>query len=244
MLLDCGPGTIGALFRSGLALPKAPTLVVSHLHMDHVHGFGEWLAHLAFPYAVVPKVYGPAGTRTYVGLAAAATAKVTSVFGRPFGDPIDVPVMELDDRADVQLPAARVQSIVVPHAPEVVALAHRVTFGGRVVVYSGDTRAAPELMTPLADGGDILIHEAYSEAGLADWTRGADQSRIDAISAAFARSHTRVDTAAAIARESGVKRLVLTHLVPGEAPERLQSEAAAHFSGEIIIAADELSLTA
>ncbi len=179
-----------------------------------------------------------------MGLAAAATAKVTSVFGRPFGDPIDVPVMELDDGADVQLPAARVQSIIVPHAPEVVALAHRVTFGGRVVVYSGDTRAAPELMTPLADGGDILIHEAYSEAGLADWTRGADQSRIDAISAAFARSHTRVDAAAAIARESGIKRLVLTHLVPGEVPERLKAEAAAHFSGEIIIAADELSLTA
>lgn len=243
MLLDCGPGTIRALFRSGLALPKASTLLVSHLHMDHIHGFGEWLAHLVFPYAVIPAVYGPAGTREYVELAAAATAKVTSVFGSPFGEPIALPVTELEGGGDVQLAGARVRSIVVPHAPEVVALAHRVTFDGQTVVYSGDTRAEPGLMTPLADGADILIHEAYSEAGLTDWTRGAQQSRIDAIFAAFARTHTRVDVAAAIARESGAKRLVLTHLVPAEVPDRLKAEAAAYFSGEIVIAQDELSLT-
>lgn len=244
MLLDCGPGTIRALFRSGLALPKAPTLVVSHLHMDHVQGFGEWLAHLVFPYAVIPSVYGPPGTTAYVDAVAKATAQVTSVFGKPFGDPFEVPVLEVGDGADIELPAAKVRSIVVPHAPEVVALAHRVTFGGKTVVYSGDTRGAPDLMTPFAEGGDILIHEAYSEAGLTDWTRGADQSRIDAIFAAFGRTHTRVDVVAGIARESGVKRLVLTHLVPGEVPERLKAEAAAHFGGEIVIAADEVSLTA
>lgn len=243
LLLDCGPGTIQALFRSGIALPKAPTLVVSHLHMDHVHGFPEWLAHLAFPYAVVPTVYGPPGTRDYVDLAAQATAKVTSIFGRPFGDPIEVPVTELGDGSDLEVPGARVRSIVVPHAPEVVALSHRVTFAERTVVYSGDTRGAPELLTPFADGGDILIHEAYSEAGLADWTRGADKSRVDAISAAFARAHTRVDVAARIAQESGVNRLVLTHLVPGEVPDRLRAEAAAHFGGEVIIASDGLALS-
>ncbi len=243
MLLDCGPGTIRALFRSGLAVPKAPTLVVSHLHMDHIHGFGEWLAHLVFPYAVIPSVYGPSGTDAYIDAAAKATSQVTSVFGKRFGDPIAVPVVELAGGAEVDLPNGTVRSIVVPHAPEVVALAHRVSFGEATVVYSGDTSADPELMTPFADGGDILIHEAYSEAGLADWTRGADQSRIDAIFAAFARTHTRVDVAARIARESGVKRLALTHLVPGEVPERLKAEAAAYFPGEIIVAEDERSLT-
>ena len=59
LLLDCGPGTLPALFRTGLALPKSPVLVISHLHMDHVHGFPEWLAHLVFPLNVLPAVYGP-----------------------------------------------------------------------------------------------------------------------------------------------------------------------------------------
>lgn len=242
MLLDCGPGTIRALFRSGLALPKAPTLLVSHLHMDHIHGFGEWLAHLTFPYSVIPEVYGPEGTREYVRLAAAATAKVTSVFGKPFGAPIEVPVTELGDGAGLEMAGAQVRSIIVPHAPEVTALAHRVTFAGVTVAYSGDTRAVPELMTPLVDGADVLIHEAYSEAGLTDWTRGAAPDRVAGIFSAFERTHTRVDVAAQIAREAGVRRLVLTHLNPGEVPERLRAEAAAHFPGEVIVADDELQL--
>jgi ribonuclease BN (tRNA processing enzyme) len=242
MLLDCGPGTIGALFRTKLAFPKTQTLVVSHLHMDHIHGFGAWLSHLTFPYAILPTVYGPPGTRKYVDFVAQATAMVGSVFGRPFGDPMDVPVMELADGSDVQLAHARVQSIVVPHAPELVAMSHRVEFGGRTTVFSGDTRAEPELMTPLADGADVLIHEAYTEAGLTEWTRGAPQSRIDAIFAAYERTHSKVAVAARIAAEAGAKKLVLTHLCPGERPEVLTAEAAAHFSGEIVVADDGLSL--
>lgn len=244
MLLDCGPGTIGALFRSGLALPKAQLLVVSHLHMDHVHGFGDWLAHLVFPYQAVPRVYGPAGTRAYIDLAARATGMVTSIRGQKFGVPIDVPVVEISDGQETRTLECDFRSIVVPHAPEVVALAHRVKFGESTIVYSGDTNAVPELMVPLADGADVLIHEAYSETGVADWTRGREPAQAEAIAAAFSRSHTRIDVAANIAAEAGVKRLVLTHLIPGEVPERLKAEAAAHFKGEIVIAEDGLSLSA
>ena len=242
MLLDCGPGTIRALFRARLALPKAQILLVSHLHMDHILGFGEWLAHLVFPYQVVPRVYGPPGTAAYVDLVGKATGMTTSIRGQEFGVPLRVPVVELGDGAQLELPECRSRSIVVPHAPEVVALAHRVEFGGRTIVYSGDTQAAPELMVPLADAGDVLIHEAYSDAGLADWTRGIEQARADAIAATFARSHTRVDVAARIASEAGVKRLVLTHLCPGEKPDRLKAEARAHFNGEVVVAEDELAL--
>lgn len=242
MLLDCGPGTIRALFRARLALPKTQVLVVSHLHMDHVLGFGEWLAHLVFPYQVIPRVYGPPGTTAYINLVGQATGMTTSIRGQEFGVPLHVPVVELGDGTELELPACRTRSIVVPHAPEVVALAHRVEFGARTIVYSGDTRAVPELMVPLADGGDVLIHEAYSDAGLADWTHGVEQARADAIAAAFARTHTRVDVAVRIASEAGVKRLVLTHLCPGEKADRLQREAAAHFKGEIVVADDELTL--
>ncbi|MEO8538899.1 MAG: MBL fold metallo-hydrolase [bacterium] len=242
MLLDCGPGSIGAILRSGLALPKASLLVVSHLHMDHVLGFDDWLAHLVFPYRVIPRVVGPPGTRAFVELVGKSTGMVHSILGEKFGEPIQIPVTELADGEVSDHAEAKVRSIVVPHAPEVVAMAHRVEFGGATVVYSGDTCAVPDLMIALAEGADVLIHEAYSEAGLRDWTRGADSARVDAIFAAFARSHTRVDVAAKLAAEAGVKRLVLTHLCPGEDAERLRAEAAAHFSGEVVIAADGLTL--
>lgn len=242
LLLDCGPGTIGALFRSGLPLPAMEALLVSHLHMDHVLGFPELLAHLVFPFGVLPRVYGPPGTRAFVALAAKMTAMVTSIPGRPFGGPLDVPVLELADGQEVVTKEGRIRSIVVPHAPEVVAMAHRVQFGGRTIVYSGDTRADTELMTPLAGGADILIHEAYSEAGLEDWTAGSSPGRREAIFGAFERTHTRVDVAAKIAAGAGVKRLVLTHLCPGEVPERLAREATAHFGGEVIVAEDGMVL--
>lgn len=244
VLLDCGPGTIGALFRTGLALPRAPTLIVSHLHMDHVHGFGEWLGHLVFPYGITPTVFGPPGTRRYVETAAEATAMVTVRPGYRFGAPLNVSVTELEDGAEFPFGAGTARSVVVPHAPEVVAMAHRVELAGKTIVFSGDTRAEVGPMVQLADGADVLIHEAYSEAGLTDWTRGAEPSRVAAIFSAFERTHTRVEVAAKIAEDAGATRLVLTHLVPGEEPPRLAAEAAAIYGGEIVVAEDGLSLTA
>jgi ribonuclease BN (tRNA processing enzyme) len=243
LLLDCGPGTIGAITRSGMPLPAVQALLISHLHMDHVHGFPAWLAHLCFPFGVLPRVYGPEGTRNYVDLASRATAMVTSIPGRPFGGPLDVPSMELSNGQDVVTREATFRAIVVPHAPEVVALAYRVTMAGRTIVYSGDTRAELPLMVPLSEKADVLVHEAYSEAGLSDWTANDSPGRRDAIFGAFERTHTRVDFAAKIAAEAGVSRLVLTHLNPGEAPSRLAAEANAWFKGEVVVAEDGLTLT-
>ena len=242
LLLDCGPGTIGALFRSGLPLPAIEAVLFSHLHMDHVLGFPELLAHLVFPFGVLPRVYGPPGTPPFIDFAARTTAMVTSIPGRPFGGPLDVPVMELQDGQELVTKEGRIRGIVVPHAPEVVAMAHRVEFAGRTIVYSGDTRADPALMTPLAEGADVLIHEAYSEAGLEDWTAGSSPARREAIFGAFQRTHTRVDVAAKIAAEAGVKRLVLTHLCPGEVAGRLAREAAGYFSAEVVVAEDGMVL--
>ena len=244
LLLDCGPGTIGNIVRSALPLPLVQALLVSHLHMDHVHGFPEWLAHLCFPFGITPRVYGPEGTRAYVDLAAKATGLVTPIPGRGFGGPIDVPVLELSDGREVSIPEAQFRAIVVPHAPEVVALAYRVTMAGATVAYSGDTRADVSLMVPLAEGADVLIHEAYSDAGLDDWTRNDSPGKRDAILGAFERTHTRVDVAASIAKEAGVRRLVLTHMNPGEQPDRLAAEARAVFGGEVVVAEDGLVLTA
>lgn len=242
LLLDCGHGTLGTLLRTGFPTQNAATLIVSHLHVDHVHGFSEWLANLVRPGGVLPRVYGPPGTAEYVRSAAHTTSLVVSLPGSDWRDALDVPVVELRDKEQTHIEGASFRSITVPHAPEVVAMAHRVEFGGRGVAFSGDTKAVPELMVPLADGADVLIHEAFSEAGLADWTQNLDERRRQRVFTNFEPTHTRVETAAQVAREAGVKRLVLTHLNPGEQPERLAAEARAWFSGEVIVAEDGLAL--
>jgi ribonuclease BN (tRNA processing enzyme) len=243
LLLDCGPGTLQALFRTGLALPKSPYLVLSHLHMDHCHGFAEWLAHMVFPFGVLPAVFGPPGTEEYIRRASHLTSFVTAPPGVDVGSPIDVPVLELADQGDVSLSeGVHLRSSIVPHAPGIVAMAHRVEFGPRVIVYSGDTQAVPSTLVPLSDGADLLIHEAYSEAGLDDWLAGSDQARADRVRSAVRATHTPVADAARIAREAGVKRLALTHLCPGENPERLAREAAVVFPGEVLVADDGLTV--
>lgn len=243
LLLDCGPGTLQALFRTGLALPKSPYLVLSHLHMDHCHGFAEWLAHMVFPFGVLPAVYGPPGTQEYVRRAADLTSYVTAPPGVDVGTPMDVPVQELTDESYIGIaPGVSLRSEVVPHAPGIIAMAHRLELAGRTIVYSGDTQAVPSTLVPLSEGADLLIHEAYSEAGLDDWLAGQEQVRADRVRNAVRSTHTPVAEAARIAKEAGVGRLVLTHLCPGEKPDRLVRDAAAIYPGEVLVADDGLAL--
>jgi ribonuclease BN (tRNA processing enzyme) len=60
------------------------------------------------------------------------------------------------------------------------------------------------------------------------------------------RSHTKVEDAARLASEAGVKTLVLSHLVPSDDPLVSDADwlaaAKPHFSGEIVVARDLLEI--
>ena len=135
-----------------------------------------------------------------------------------------------------------VRSVEVPHAPYLECLARRFEAGGRSLVYTGDTTYAPEALVPLADGADVLVHEAYTESCL-----GADGGGPVGVGARGAVSrgagtHSTAESAGRIARDAGVGTLVLTHILSLEHDWELVEEARRAFDGTIVVASDGLSL--
>ena len=244
ILLDCGPGSLWRIIESGVSFRRINSVLISHLHMDHVQGFPELLAHMVFPNGAIPSVQGPAGTATYIARAANLTQLVSRLPGVPAYDtPLEVPVLEVADGDERELLGIAIRSVVVPHSPELVCLARRIEYQGRSLVFSGDTTPEPEIMVPLARGADILIHECYSAEGIEDWVEGMRPNVAHNIRAAFAATHSELTRVCAIAKEAGVRKLVLTHLNPGEKADRLLATAERLFPGETAIAEDGLGMS-
>ncbi|MFD4599214.1 MBL fold metallo-hydrolase [Streptomyces sp. NPDC058464] len=160
--------------------------------------------------------------------AAGASATNTAPVMRPFT------VMENDD--------VKVTAVLVPHGAVFPAYAYRFDTDHGSVVFSGDTALTPNIVT-LAQGADVLVHEALYPAGLA--ALGLPQSLIDHILA----THTDVAELGRIASESGVGALVATHLSPGNPAtvsdatwRRLLHDSAdrARYGGRVVLGADLL----
>ena len=243
ILLDCGPGFLERMVEADLNPDHLQAVVYSHLHFDHAMGIVDLFCRLLARTGPPLAVYGPRDTDAYIE-AAVAFARVNAA--RPqlhqWLDGVHVQLTRPADEREIGPFAVR--SIEVPHAPALECLARRFELGGRSLVYSGDTAYAPDALVPLADGADLLIHEAYTHAAI---DRMAEQQQMppearERMRAAIAATHSRAEEAGKIARAAGVKRLALTHLLPTEREDELLAAAGAAFDGEIIVARDGLAL--
>ena len=243
ILLDCGPGFLERMVEADLNPDHLQAVVYSHLHFDHAMGIVDLFCRLLARSGPPVTVYGPRDTDAYIE-AAVAFARVNAA--RPqlhqWLDGVHVQLTRPADEREIGSFAVR--SVEVPHAPALECLARRFERGGRSLVYSGDTTYAPDALVPLADGADLLIHEAYTPAAI---DRMAEQQQMppearERMRAAIAATHSRAEEAGKIARAAGVKCLALTHLLPTEREDQLLAAAGAAFDGEIIVARDGLAL--
>ena len=90
---------------------------------------------------------------------------------------------------------------------------------GRTVLYTGDT-APSDVVRVLAEGADLLVHEA---------TFGADEA-----ARAAETMHSTAAQAAEVARDAGVRMLALTHVSPRYFGPDLAGEAREIFSNTVV----------
>jgi ribonuclease BN (tRNA processing enzyme) len=102
----------------------------------------------------------------------------------------------------------------------------RLTAGGRVLAYTGDTGPSPDV-ADLARGADLLLAEA---------------SYVDQVPEDLRQDLTSARQAGRQAQDAEARHLVLTHLMPGTDAAAAQAAAAAGYDGEIAIATSGLVL--
>jgi ribonuclease Z len=259
VVVDAGPGSQRTLGLLGLPRARLEAVLVTHLHSDHVGELGEarlqsWIAGRRAPLAV----YGPPGVEEVVAgfehVYAADTRYRVAHHGAeampPEGARALARVVELPapDEAAVVFEAdgLRISAFAVDHAPVEPAYGYRIELGGRSVVLSGDTKQSANLVRH-ARGADLLVHEALGAhliGPVTDYARRQGLERWAKLTADVIDYHTTPVQAAEVAREAGVRVLVLTHVVPPLANviarRAFLRGVAAAWDGEVVLGSDGL----
>lgn len=132
-------------------------------------------------------------------------------WSNPHPDTAPFPVMEDEN--------VRVTATLVPHGAVYPALAYRLDTDHGSVVFSGDTAVSSNLIR-LAQGADLLVHEAVeleSSAVRMGWNETTVKH--------MREFHTDVAEIGRVARDSGVRAVALTHLLPDAVAHREWEQA-------------------
>ena len=223
LLLDCGAGVMRRLLEVGVAIYDIAYLFLSHFHPDHA---GE-LAALLFALKHPPSSVRPQPLTVVAGQGFHAFyAHLQAAFGNcivPPPERFEVIEMDVGGADRLTFPGFRVASTPVAHHPE--SLAYRIVDAcGKTVVYSGDSDRC-EGLAAIAAAADVMICEAAFP----------DALKTD--------GHLTPSLAGAIARDAGVKRLVLTHFYPSCEGVDIEKECRSAYSGAIVLARDKMTLT-
>jgi len=236
MLFDCGEGTQQQMMRAKTGMMKLSSIFITHLHADHILGIPGLVQTMSFQGRTDPLfIYAPERSAdqieylTHVGYTRPKfEVQVTELF------PDDV--VEVDEydiiaiRTEHNVPSIgyvlsehkrtgrfnreRAIELGVPPGP----LFSRLQRGesvvvngttvhpedvlgsprpGRRIVYTGDTRPTDEVLEA-SRGADLLIHDSSLTHDLVGWARET--------------MHSTAREAALLAKEAGVRELILTHI--------------------------------
>ncbi len=257
-VFDAGAGSARNIGKMGFNHGRIEAIFLTHFHSDHIDGLGElmlqrWVS--ASNTAPVP-VHGPTGVEAVVAGFRQAYAQdqhyrvahhgeavmpSTGSGGKalPFVTEATGHLVLLKD-ADLEIAA-----FSVDHAPVHPAVGYRITYKGRSVVLSGDTRKSATVQRE-AMGVDLLVHEALSTpliAMLGETAAQAQRTNLKQLFSDIVDYHSSPEQAAETARDAKVGYLLLNHIAPPLPPipgleNAFLGDAGKLYDGPIRVGAD------
>src|SRR3712207_3565744 len=218
VVFDLGSGAVRGMLRAGLDPFAVDRVFVTHFHPDHTVDVVPLLFSINYgaeeERARTLYLTGPEPFRSFWD-------SVTNVWGEfMLGDyPTHVSELPHECSSPAHGPVCRLSWAPAEHRPE--SIPYRLDGEGGAFVYTGDTEYS-EAVVELARGAHCLLIECSFP----------DASPVP--------GHLTPSSAARIASEAGVERVVLTHLYPTADELDLQAEVGRGYTGEVIVAEDGL----
>jgi ribonuclease BN (tRNA processing enzyme) len=218
LVLDLGSGTVRGMLHAGLDPFAVDRIFFTHFHPDHTVDVVPLL--FSINYGADEErnrplyLTGPEPFQVF-------WSSLTEVWGEWMVGEYSTRVSELPHEcpSPIELPGCRLSWAPAQHRPE--SIAYRLDGDGGAIVYTGDTEYS-ESVVDLARGASTLLIECSFP----------DDSP--------APGHLTPSSAARIAAEAGVERVVLTHIYPAVDNACLKADLERGFDGEIIVAEDGL----
>jgi ribonuclease BN (tRNA processing enzyme) len=224
LVFDFGRGTLDNLIKLGVEYYHIDRIFISHTHPDHFSDLIPFL-HIAL---VEPSesrlrkkdviIYGPKGIKKTIHY-------ILRAFNLGEYKPkYKVKIKELTDGSLVKDKNWNVKSYLVEHSKNIMCLAYRIKSGKKTLAYSGDTRDCHGLRKACRDA-DLAVIEA-------SWPKKR-----------ASKNHMNGETTGKVARESGVKKLILTHITPYYLKNfDVKSDVGKFYKGPILIARDLMKI--
>lgn len=247
-VLDCGNGVAQQLAKAGIKLSAIRHVFVTHHHSDHNADYGNLLL-LAWAADLEHRVdtWGPPPlqrmTKQFLALNDADIQTRIKDEGRPALHKLIVPHDIQGPGIVLQQNEVTIRAAQVVHPPVTPAYAYRFDYQGRSIVISGDTSYSPQLVE-LARNADILVHEIMHTPSLEKLL--ATEPNAKRLKEHLLASHSTGEQVGRLASEARVKKLVLSHFVPGGYPyldDQVWLDAVRpYFDGEIIVGRDLMEM--
>ena len=247
-VIDCGYGVARQMVLADIPLDTLRHVFITHHHLDHNADYGTLLM-MAWVSGLNKRVdtWGPPPLMEMTELAFKYNAYDINIRvedeGRVSLEPL-VHVHEFDKPGFVMEDEnVRVTNALVHHPPVEPSFAYRFDTANRSIVISGDT-TPQESLVQLAQGVDVLVHEALYEPGVRKLADRVPNAK--ALYEHLLNSHTTAEDAGKVANDAGAKTLVLSHFVPTDDPsiteEMWKKAAEKHFNGDVVVSKDLMAI--